>query len=104
MANALRRAIRVCHFPPGTRKGNTIEQRRFSFLSQNWRGHPLDRLATVVNLIATTTTDKGLYLETSIDDMISEKGIEVSDDDFPVLHIMREKCPGEWHYVIKPQR
>jgi hypothetical protein len=97
-------AIRVCHFPPGTSKWNKIEHRMFSFISKNWRGHPLDSVATVVNLIANTTTDTGLYIDTSIDDTIYEKGIEVSDDELAALHITREKFHGEWNYVIKPQK
>jgi hypothetical protein len=104
LANELHLAIRVCHFPPGTSKWNKIEHRLFSFISKNWRGHPLDSLATVVNLIANTTTDKGLYSETSIDDTIYETGIEVSDDECAALHITREKFHSEWNYVIKPQR
>jgi transposase len=104
LANELSLAIRVWHFPPGTSKWNQSEHRMFSFISKNWRGHPLDSLATVVNLIANTTTDRGLYIETSIDDTVYEKGIEVTDDEFAALRITREKFHGEWNYVIKPQR
>jgi hypothetical protein len=75
----------------------------FSFISKNWRGRPLDSLATIVNLIANTTTETGLYIETSIDETIYETGIEVSDDELASLHITREKFHGEWNYVIKPQ-
>jgi len=103
LATELQLAIRVCHFPPGTSKWNKIEHRMFSFISQNWRGRPLDSLATIVNLIANTTTDTGLYIETSIDETIYEKGIEVSDDELASLQITREKFHGEWNYVIKPQ-
>jgi transposase len=104
LANELPLAIRGCHFPPGTSKWNKIEHRLFSFISKNWRGHPLDSVATVVNLIANTKTDRGLYIETSIDETVYEKGIEVSDDEFAALHLTREKFHGEWNYVIKPQR
>ena len=104
LATDLHLAIRVCHFPPGTSKWNKIAHRMFSFISKNWRGHPLDSLATVVNLIANTTTDTGLYIETSIDDTIYEKGIEVSDDAFAALQITREKFHDEWNYRLRPQR
>jgi hypothetical protein len=33
--------IVVCHFPPGAGKGNKIEHRLFSCISQSWRGKPL---------------------------------------------------------------
>jgi hypothetical protein len=52
--------ITVCHFPPGTSKWNKIEHRLFSFISANWRGHPLTDYRTIVNLIAGTTTKAGL--------------------------------------------
>ena len=103
LADELQLAIRVCHFPPGTSKWNKIEHRMFSFISKNWRGRPLDSLATIVNLIATTTTDAGLHIETSIDETIYEKGIEVSDDEFATVNIKREKFHGDWNYVIKPR-
>jgi hypothetical protein len=53
-------SISVCHFPPGTSKWNKVEHRLFSFISSNWRGEPLRDYETVVNLIARTTTAKGL--------------------------------------------
>jgi hypothetical protein len=104
LANELKLAIRVCHFPPGTSKWNKIEHRMFSFISQNWRGNPLDSLATIVNLIANTTTDTGLCIETSIDYTVYEKGIEVTDEELQALNIKREKFHGEWNYIIKPQK
>jgi Rhodopirellula transposase DDE domain len=51
--------IVVCHFPRGTSKWNKIEHRLFSFISHNWRGKPLIDYATIINLIAGTTTSTG---------------------------------------------
>ena len=56
-------AISVCHFPPGTSKWNKIEHRLFSFITSNWRGEPLRDYETIVNLIAKTTTAKGLKVK-----------------------------------------
>ena len=53
-------SISVCHFPPGTSKWNKVEHRLFSFITSNWRGEPLRDYETIVNLIARTTTVKGL--------------------------------------------
>src|ERR1700694_2140239 len=60
--------IAVCHFPPGTSKWNRIEHRLFSFISQNWRGKPLLSFEVIVNLIAATTTVKGLKVHAEVDD------------------------------------
>jgi hypothetical protein len=56
LADEMAMTIFVSHFPPGTSKWNKIEHRLFSFISKNWRGRPLDSLATIVNLISHTTT------------------------------------------------
>jgi hypothetical protein len=60
-------AVTVCHYPPGTSKWNQIEHRMFSFISLNWRGHPLVSYETVVNLISHTTTRKGLRVKARLD-------------------------------------
>jgi transposase len=103
LANELGLSIRICHFPPGTSKWNKIEHRMFSFVTKNWRGRPLDSLATVVNLIANTTSKKGLYIKADVDINAYEKGIAVSDEQMASLNIKRAKFHGEWNYRIMPQ-
>ena len=49
------------------RATRTIEHRLFSFISSNWRGEPLRDYETVVNLIANTTTAKGLTVTCRLD-------------------------------------
>ena len=102
LANETHLAIHVCHFPPGTSKWNKIEHRLFSFISKNWRGRPLDSLATIVNLIAHTTTKTGLYVEASLDYNAYETGIEVSDANMALLNIEPQSFHGEWNYIICP--
>lgn len=60
-------SISVCHFPPGTSKWNKVEHRLFSFISSNWRDEPLRDYETIVNLIARTTTAKGLKVTCRLD-------------------------------------
>jgi hypothetical protein len=95
--------IAVCHFPPGTSKWNAIEHRLFSFISKNWRGRPLDSLATIVNLISHTKTTTGLYVEASLDYANYEKGIKVSDEEMERLNLKRDKFHGEWNYSLSPR-
>lgn len=66
-ANETGLSIEVSHFPPGTSKWNKIEHRLFSFISKNWRGRPLETLEVIVNLIASTTTTKGLKVKCGLD-------------------------------------
>lgn len=104
LSNETKLKIQICHFPPGTSKWNKIEHQMFSFVSKNWRGRPLDSLATVINLISNTTTENGLRIEADIDKNIYEKGIEVSTEEMDSLNIKRDNFHGEWNYKISPQK
>jgi hypothetical protein len=73
--------ISVSHFPPGTSKWNKIEHKLFSFITQNWRGKPLISHEVIVNLIAATTTQKGLHVECGMDKKVYRKGIKISDNE-----------------------
>jgi len=94
--------IAVCHFPPSTSKWNKIEHRLFSFISSNWRGEPLRDYETIVNLIAGTTTAKGLKVTCRLDRRKYPTGREVSDSEMKRVNLERDKFHGEWNYVIKP--
>ena len=73
-ANRTGLAVNVCHYPPGTSKWNKIEHRLFSHITMNWRGKPLVDIATVVNLIGSTTTETGLRIRSEIDPRPYPKG------------------------------
>ena len=94
--------ISVCHFPPGTSKWNKIEHRLFSFISSNRRGEPLRDYETIVNLIAGTTTAKGLKVTCRLDRRKYPTGREVSDEEMNRVNLERHKFHGEWNYLIKP--
>lgn len=88
LADEIRIPIHVSHLPPGTSKWNKIEHRLFSYISMNWRGRPLTSHEVIINLIAGTTTRKGLKVHAELDDSLYPAGIKVSD--------------GEWNYRIDP--
>jgi len=100
LADELGIPITVCHFPPGTSKWNKIEHRLFSFITMNWRGKPLRSYATIVNLIANTTTGSGLEVRSALDENTYEKGRKISDDEMAELKIRRHRFHGEWNYTI----
>lgn len=103
-ANEFGLRVWVSHFPPGTSKWNKIEHRLFSYISLNWRGQPLVSHEVIVNLIAATTTRKGLKVRAEIDDAHYEKGIKVTDTQFAAIRIARDDFQGEWNYVISPNQ
>ena len=96
-------SISVCHFPPGTSKWNKIEHRLFSFITSNWRGEPLRDYETIVNLIAKTTTAKGLKVTCRLDRRKYPTGRRVSDDEMENINMERNKFHGDWNSVIKPK-
>lgn len=102
LAKELNIPIRVSHFSPGTSKWNKIEHRLFSYISMNWRGKPLVTHEAIVNLIAATTTRKGLRVRAELDPGHYPKGIKVTDEELKTVHIVREYFHGEWNYSILP--
>jgi Rhodopirellula transposase DDE domain len=95
--------VSVCHFPPGTSKGNKIEHRLFSFLSQNWRGKPLVSHEVIINLIAATTTKTGLVVKSKLDSNIDPSGVKISDQQRAELRLRRDQFHGDWNYRVLPR-
>ncbi len=97
-------SITVAHLPPGTSKWNRIEHRLFAFITQNWRGKPLLTHQVIVQLIASTTTAKGLTVQCRLDENAYEKGIKVSDAEMAELNIKPAEFHGEWNYTIEARK
>jgi hypothetical protein len=95
-------SVTVCHYPPGTSKWNKIEHRLFCHISQNWRGKPLSSRLAIVELIASTTTTKGLTVRCELDTRLYEKAIKVSEEEFDRINIVRDAFHPEWNYTIHP--
>ena len=95
--------LQVCHYPPGTSKWNKIEPRLFCHITQNWRGTPLVSRETVVELIASTTTQTGLTVRCELDTRDYPKGIKVSDAEMLSLNIKGDIFHPEWNYTISPR-
>lgn len=103
LADELGLPISVSHFPPGTSKWNKIEHRLFSFISQNWRGKPLVSHEVIVNLIAATTTAKGLKVRAELDQAKYPTGRTVSKKEVAEVNLRRDSFHGEWNYTIFPR-
>ena len=94
--------VTVCHLPPGTSKWNKIEHRLFSYISMNWRGKPLVSHEVVVNLIASTKTNRGLTVRARLDKHLYPDKIKVTDEEFGKVNLKQHKFHGEWNYTIGP--
>lgn len=104
LADHIGLSIMVSHFPPGTSKWNKVEHRLFSFISSNWRGEPLQDYETVVRLIASTTTAKGLTVTCRLDRRKYAVGRRIADEHMATLNIEPLRFHGEWNYVIHPRK
>jgi len=94
--------IHVCHFPPGTSKWNKIEHRMFCHITQNWRGRPLVSHEVMVNLIANTTTHRGLRVRAELDQAVYPLKTKVTDAELAAIKIKRHEFHGDWNYSIRP--
>jgi hypothetical protein len=103
LADSIGVPITVCHFPPGTSKWNKVEHRLFSFISSNWRGEPLRDYETIVNLIAGTTTAKGLKVTCRLDRQSYPIGKKITAEEFAAVNLEPHKFHGEWNYCIRPK-
>ena len=74
----------------------------FCHITRNWRGRPLESLEVVVNLIASTTTTKGLRVRAAVDTDEYPTGIKVESATMAALHLTPDKFHGEWNYAIAP--
>jgi Rhodopirellula transposase DDE domain len=90
----------VRHYPAGTSKWNEIEHRLFCHITQNWRGRPLADHATIIDLIAATTTATGLKVEAVLDTTVYKKGIKIRDAEMKRLSIRGDAFHSEWSYTV----
>jgi hypothetical protein len=104
LADRIQLELQVCHFPPGTSKWNKIEHRLFCFITRNWRRRPLTSYQTIVNLIAGTTSTKGLTVRAAMDDHEYPTGRKVIADELATINCVAAEFHGEWNYLIRPRR
>jgi len=93
----------VRHVPTGTGEWKNVAHCRSAFISSSGPGKPLVDYETIVNLIANTTTAKGLKVTCRLDRRKYQTGRKVADEEMQLLNIERNRFHGEWNYVIKPR-
>ena len=102
LADHLNLTIHVSHFPPGTSKWNKIEHRLFSFITLNWRGRPLSTYETIIKLISSTTTTKGLRVFATMDENSYPLGQSISEREMRALALKPDAFRGDWNYSLYP--
>lgn len=94
--------IHVSHFPAGTSKWNKIEHRLFCYISKNWQGKPLINIETAVNLIGSTTTEKGLNVICRVDENHYATGRKITEEQKEALNVEFVGPNEKWNYIIRP--
>ncbi len=95
--------VHVSHYPSGTSKWNKVEHRLFCYISKNWQGKPLINIETIVSLISSTTTTKGLRVICKVDENRYELKRKVSDEEMKAINLERCETLGYWNYIIRPR-
>jgi hypothetical protein len=103
LADDLRLAIHVSHFPPGTSKWNKIEHRLFCHITENWRGRPLRTFETIVALIGHTRTATGLRVKAKLDKRRYKTGLVVTPAEMRALALHPHPFHGDWNYELRPR-
>ena len=57
----------------------------------------------IVNLIAATTTAKGLKVHAEMDDGAYPAGTKVEDPELAEVRLKRDKFHGDWNYEVPPR-
>ena len=102
LANETQMEIHVSHFPTGTSKWNKVEHRLFCYISKNWQGQPLIDIETIVSLIGSTTTAKGLSVICRVDESHYETGKKITEEQKANLNIEFVGPNEKWNYIIRP--
>ena len=104
LANKTGLEIEVSHFPPGTSKWNKVEHRLFCYISKNWQGQPLIDIETIVSLIGSTATPKGIEVICQADSNVSETGKKISEEEKVSINIEFLEPFLQWNYIIRPNK
>jgi hypothetical protein len=67
----------------------------------NWRGRPLVTYRTVVQLIASTTTKKGLKIQAGRDEGYYPLGVKISNKELAAVPLTKHEFHGERNYTIQ---
>lgn len=81
-----------------------IEHCLFCHITENWRGRPLVDLETIVQLIGSTRTKKGLRVKAGLDPRQYATGVVVQDEEIEGLRVRPDAFHGEWNYTLRPRR
>ena len=99
LADELGLDIRIAHYPPYCSKYNPIEHRLFPHVTRACQGVVFESIELVKELMASTTTTKGLQVTVTIIDKVYETGRKVADDFKETMRISFDQFLPQWNYT-----
>lgn len=99
LADELSLDIRIAHYPPYCSKYNPIEHRLFPHVTRACQGVVFESIELVKELMASTTTTKGLQVTVTIIDKVYETGRKVADDFKETMRISFDQFLPQWNYT-----
>lgn len=78
-----------------------MEHRLFCYITKNWAGKPLMDINTVVNLISSTTTERGLEVKCVVDTNTYQSGLKADDGMMSKIDIETVGPNESWNYIIR---
>ncbi len=95
-------SIRIAHYPPYCSKYNPIEHRLFPHVTRACQGVVFKNIELVKELIAGTTTSKGLSVTVRIIDKVYETKRKVVNGFKETMRIIFDKVLSQWNYTAVP--
>ena len=102
LADELGLDIRIAHFPPYCSKYNPIEHRLFPHVTRACQGVIFENIDLVKELMAQTSTTKGLTVTVEIIDKVYELKRKVADGFKETMRIVFDKVLPQWNYTAGP--
>lgn len=102
LADELGLDIRIAHYPPYCSKYNPIEHRMFPHVTRACQGVVFESIELVKELMAGTTTTKGLQVTVKIIDKVYETGRKVADDFKETMRLAFDQFLPQWNYTAIP--
>lgn len=94
-------AVRVCHFPPGTSRWNSVDHSLCNFRGWQWQGQPVVSRKVVVSLIGSADSRGGGRVYARLDDASYPPRFSVPH---AVMAVIDTRDDGEaWNYEIAPR-
>ncbi len=78
-----------------------VEHCLFCYITRIWAGKPLIDTNTIVNLISSTTTAKGLEVKCVVDTNTYQTGLKANDEMMDRIDIETVGPNESWNYIIR---